>query len=185
MTKLFLTFSTILFLICFIFPAAASAKDPSALASAALAIDAEAKERIDYRARALRDYLSRFDSPLAEYADDFIKSADAHTIDWKLLPAIAGVESTFGKALPYNSHNAWGWGIYGDNAIYFSSYPEAIETISKGLRENYIDKGAENVYQIGRIYAASPTWAERVEYFMNKISVLQHSSPEYSLSISL
>ncbi len=69
--------------------------------------------------------------------------------------------------------------------ILFSSWNEGIETISKGLRENYIDKwGAKDVYQIGKLYAASPTWAERVDRCMQKIDEFAAKDPS-SLSISL
>lgn len=140
----------------------------------------------DNRVKILREFLQSYNSPLASSSETFVKTADTYQLDWRLLAAISGVESTFAHKLPYNSYNAWGWGIYGDNIIYFKSYDEAIETISKALRENYIDKwGAENVYQIGKFYAASPTWASRVEYFMSKIDELALKNPANNLSLSI
>jgi len=107
-------------------------------------------------------------------------------LDWKLVAAISGVESTFGQQIPYESFNGWGWGIYGDNVIRFSSWKQGIETVSQGLRTNYIDKwGARDVYEIGALYAASPTWAQRVDYFMGKISEFKDQKLAQSLSISL
>lgn len=131
------------------------------------------------RAAVLYNFLEGYNSPLKNYSRNFVEDADKYNLDYRLLVAISGVESTFAKQLPYNSYNAWGWGIYGNNMIRFSSYPEAIATISKTLRENYIDQwGAKNVYQIGRFYAASPTWAQRVVYFMGKI---EDSNLQFSL----
>lgn len=122
------------------------------------------------RVATLYNFLDKYNSPLKIHARTFVEQAERYNLDYRLLVAISGVESTFGRQLPYNSYNAWGWGIYGDNMIRFASYPEAISTISQSLRENYINKwGAQNVYQIGRFYAASPTWAQRVVYFMGKI----------------
>ncbi len=139
----------------------------------------------DYRVRALRDYLNQYDSPLAPYAQKLVGEADANGIDWKLLAAISGVESTFAQAIPNNSYNAWGWGIYGDQTKRFGSWDEAISTISKGLKENYINKlGTDDVYSIGRIYAASPTWAQRVDRFMEKIDTFSNH-PSYALSLSI
>lgn len=138
----------------------------------------------DNRAKVLKAYLKLHNSPLAESSDTFVKKADQYSLDWKLVVAISGLESTFGQAIPANSYNAWGWGIYGDNVIRFNSWDEGIATISQGLRQNYIDKGAQDVYQIGRLYAASPTWAQRVEYFMRKIDEFAAKDPS-SLSISL
>lgn len=129
--------------------------------------DVEAK-KMDSRAKILAKYLSNFDSPLQNHAQDFIDAADTYKLDWKMLPAIAGVESTFGKFIP-GGFNAWGWGVYGNQAIYFSSWKKGIFTIAKGLRENYLDKGLNDPYAINRIYAASPTWGSKVAFFMQDL----------------
>lgn len=147
--------------------ATAFAASPSAQLEKAINVDLG----VDYRKVAtLYNFLDKYNSPLKSQARTFVEQAERYNLDYRLLVAISGVESTFGRELPYNSYNAWGWGIYGDNVIYFDSYPEAISTISKSLREKYIEKWeAQNVYQIGHFYAASPTWAQRVVYFMEKM----------------
>ncbi len=140
----------------------------------------------DNRAKFLRGFLEKYSSPLTLYADTFIKNANDYRLDWRLVAAISGVESTFGKHIPYNSYNGWGWGVYGNNVIYFSSWEEGIETVSEGLRINYMNKWkATNVYEIGRIYAADPTWARKVDYFMQKITEFQYQNLTNDLSISL
>lgn len=140
----------------------------------------------DKRVRVLRAYLASHNSPLTDSAETFVSAADKYNLDWRFVAAISGVESTFGKQIPYNSYNAWGWGVYGNNVIRFSSWDEAIETISKSLREKYMDTwGAEDVYQIGRYYAASPTWAQRVDYFMNRILEYEIKNPSQTLSLTL
>lgn len=140
----------------------------------------------DSRVKVLRHFLQSFNSPLAPFADTFVKEADENDLDWRFVAAISGVESTFGREIPYNSYNAWGWGIYGNNVIRFNSYDEAIKTISKGLKENYIDAwGANDVYQVGRFYAASPTWSQRVVYFMQKVDEFALNNPKTYLSLSL
>ncbi len=138
------------------------------------------------RVKILESFLNKYSSPLASYAKDFIDNADFYGLDWRLVASISGVESTFGKQIPYNSYNAWGWGIYGNNVIYFSSWEEGIETVSRGLRENYLNKWeATNIYEVGKIYAASPTWAWKVDYFMQKITEFQYQNQVNNLSISL
>lgn len=127
----------------------------------------EAK-KLDYRAEILSNYLAKYNSPLQYHAQDFIDAADTYQLDWKMMPAIAGVESTFGKFIP-GGYNGWGWGVYGTQAIYFTSWRDAIFTISKGLREGYLDKGLSDPYSMNRVYAASPTWGMKVSYFMNDI----------------
>ena len=163
----------------------ARAQEKARITSASLS-GAEKMENRDARAKILKDYLSRYNSPLADYSETFVKQADENNLDWKLLVSISGVESTFAQQLPYNSYNAWGWGIYGNNILYFKSYDEAIKTISKSLREDYINQwGAKDVYQIGRIYASSPTWAQRVVGFMDKIDKFAQDNPKYHLSLSI
>ena len=163
----------------------AYAAENSAGSSAALLKPLSGKAP-DSRAKILKEFLGQYSSPLVPFAADFVEIADKYNLDWKLVAAISGVESTFGQQIPYESFNGWGWGIYGDNTIRFSSWTEGIETVSEGLRTNYIDKwGAKDVYEIGRFYAASPTWARRVDYFMRKLDEFKDLNLANSLSISL
>lgn len=121
----------------------------------------------DRRVAALKNVLERRGSPLAEYASMYVKYADQNGVDWKLLPAISGLESSFGLRLMPGSYNAYGWG---GGYIYFESWEDGINTINKALRTNYMDKwGATDVWSIGPIYAESPTWAVRVNGFMEDI----------------
>jgi hypothetical protein len=140
----------------------------------------------DSRTIILKEYLKQYNSPLVPYAQNFVEIADKYDLDWKLVVAISGVESTFGQQIPNDSFNGWGWGIYGDHMIRFSSWTQGIETVSEGLRNKYINTwGAQDVYSIGKIYAASPTWAQRVTYFMAKIDEFKDAKLSASLSISL
>lgn len=127
----------------------------------------EAK-KLDKKAEILAAFLAKHNSPLQYHAQDFIDAAKQYNLDWKLVPAIAGVESTFGKFIP-GGYNGWGWGVYGTQAIYFDSWTDAIFTISKGLRENYLDKGLTDPYSINKVYAASPSWGSKVSYFMEDL----------------
>lgn len=122
-------------------------------------------KKLGREAQILADYLKYRNSPLQYHAQDFIDAAKEYDLDWKMLPAIAGVESTFGKFIP-GGYNAWGWGVYGTNAIYFRSWKEAIFIVSQGLREGYLNKGLNNPYSINRVYAASPHWGRKVSYFI-------------------
>ena len=140
----------------------------------------------DNRVEILESFLESYDSPLVPFARDFVESADRYNLDWRLVASIAGLESTFGKHIPYNSYNGWGWGVYGNNVIRFKSWPEGIETISKGLRENYLkDKPESDPYFIGPTYAASPTWAQRVTFFMNKMDQYRLRNGKSTLALAL
>lgn len=125
----------------------------------------------DTRVKTLKAYLAAHKSPLTEFASYFISEADRLSLDWRLVASIAGTESTFGKFVPKDSYNAWGWGIFTgkSDGIHFTSWADGIRTVSEGLKYRYVDKGATSVEQMGKIYAASPVWASHVRYFMNKI----------------
>ncbi|HVT01159.1 MAG TPA: hypothetical protein VHE53_02895 [Patescibacteria group bacterium] len=121
---------------------------------------------IDMRTKALENVFKRHNSPLTVEASAYIKYADQYGVDWKLLPAISGVESSFGIALMPDSYNAYGWG---GGHIYFNSWEDGIRSIDEALGENYYAKGATDVWKIGPIYAESPTWSVRVNGYMNEI----------------
>lgn len=125
---------------------------------------------LDPRAKVLANYFKKYNSPLENQAQDFIDASDQYGIDWRLVPAISGVESTFGK----NSYgfNSWGWGIYGNQALGFKSWKDGIYTVTEGLKTGYINKGLKDPYSINRVYAASPTWGARVSHFMNDLDQL-------------
>lgn len=123
---------------------------------------------LDGEAKVLSNYLAKYNSPLQYHAQDFIDAAKQYELDWKMLPSIAGVESTFGKQIP-GGYNAWGWGVYGNQAIYFKSWKEGIFEVARGLRENYLDKGLNDPYAINRVYAASPRWGSKVSFFMKDL----------------
>jgi hypothetical protein len=136
-------------------------------------------DNTDNRTYIVRTFLQAYDSPMSEAADSFVLFADKYSLDWKLVLAIAGTESTFGKHIPAGSYNAWGWGVFTGKqyGIGFSSWENGIEEVSRGLKENYIDKGAVTLDQIGDIYAASSAWASHVRFFIDKIETFSPSDP--------
>ncbi|HLC94004.1 MAG TPA: hypothetical protein VJH96_00345 [Patescibacteria group bacterium] len=114
----------------------------------------------------IRKMLKEYNSPLIGDIDAFITTCKKYSLDCYLLPAIAGLESSFGAKIYPNSYNPFGWG---GGYMMFRNWSEAIDTVGKGLRTNYIDKGATTISQIGRIYAPpSTTWASRVEFFVKR-----------------
>jgi beta-N-acetylglucosaminidase len=141
----------------------------------------------DNRAEILRAYLAQNNSPLADHAETFIKEADANNLDWKMVAAISGVESGFGEAIPPYSYNAWGFGIYGSNVRGFTSWDDGITTVTTALRKEYMDnRGATNIYQIGATYAADPSWAYKVQGYMDAIDQFTanyESKPALSISL--
>lgn len=144
------------------------------------------KQVVDNRAQILKGFLESYDSPLAPHAQTFIDEADKNGLDWKLVPAIAGVESWFGQRIPYNSYNGWGYGVYGNNVRNFTSWDDGIHVVSTALREDYMDRwGATNVAEIGSHYAADPKWAYKVQHFIDLIEEYEEKENKKTLSLSL
>ena len=154
--------------------------------SSATFAELAAAQQQDDRVVVLKKYLQLRHSPLAPLADVFVAQADLYQLPWDLVAAMTGTESTFGQAVPVNCNNPLGFGIFGDQMLCFPSYREAIETVSKSLRQNYLDKwGATDVCSIAKLYASSPTWCEHTTYFMNDIEAFKLKYESQALPISL
>ncbi len=117
--------------------------------------------------KAIKEVLKKYNSPLIGEVDNFVNVCAKYKIDCYLLPAIAGLESTFGHFIYPGSYNPFGWG---GGYIIFSSWSEAIEKVGAGLRYNYLNQGVANLWSIGKIYSESPSWAIRVQYFINQFA---------------
>ena len=180
--KRLIIFSIFLTWLFLLFAKAVSADTITAGESARIKLTSQSVSKLpDQRTIMLKQYLLNHNSPLAIYAKFLIQKSDQYQLfDWRLLPAIAGVESTFGKFMPDNSYNAWGWA----NGNYvFSSWEDAIDEVSKTLKEKYINRGLNTVDKIAPVYAPpSSAWAGKVKYFIEQIS-LSHSTKQLDLNI--
>ncbi len=145
----------------------------------------------DLRTAKLARYLAYKRSPFVHAAPTFVEEADRNNLDYRLLVAISGIESSFGQAHPYGSYNVWGWAA---GKIYFRSFEHGITVVSAALKENYIDRGAVTIEQIGRIYCPPCTskWPGAVRQFMAEIEAvdvsdltLEPSEAEPSLPLTL
>jgi len=125
----------------------------------------------DKRVAILKAFFRQHDSPLYDHAEFVVKVADEYGLDYRLLPAISMQESGACKVIPHNSYNCWGWGIYGNTVTRFTSYPEAIDTVSRGIKKYYIDEGLTTTEQIMSKYNPSSTgsWSFGVNYFYDRM----------------
>ena len=123
------------------------------------------------KVRALEEFFEGYKSPLKDHSEKFVAVAEENGMDYRLLPAISCMESSCGKKLIEGSYNPFGWGIYGNNAIYFENYDKAIETVGKGIKQNYLDKGFDTPKKIAPIYTPPNhvNWLSGVTFFMEKI----------------
>ncbi len=113
--------------------------------------------------------VNRGNAPLADYAEKFVEVANKYDLDYRLLPAIATVESGGGKS-NFRSYNAWGWGNRS-----FRSFEEGIETVGRGLKTGYIDKGRDTVDEIAPVYCPpnASNWVRSVNQFMIEIARIE------------
>jgi hypothetical protein len=126
----------------------------------------------DARPEIIRRFLDTYNSPLEPYATYIVEKALEYQLDWRLTTAIAMKESGLGKAMPSpDCNNAWGWAIHSEGSLCFDSWEEGIDEVSRGLKENYIDKGYVTVEEIMKKYAHpdSTTWADGVLHYMDKM----------------
>lgn len=136
---------------------------------------AVAKE--DARPEILKSFLHKYDSPLASYADAIVTAADAKSIDYRLIPAIAMCESTLGRNMPHGSYNAWGYAIYTgqDSGATFGSWTQGITVMADYLASQYYIKGLTTPEDIGPIYAppsvnTGNSWSKCVRRFMDELT---------------
>lgn len=88
------------------------------------------------QAKAIDDFLEKRNSPLAGYGPKFVEEAYKNGIDYRLLVAISGRETTFGLNMCKSKdapNNAWGWHSCKSG---FKSIDEGIEVISRKLGGN-------------------------------------------------
>lgn len=125
----------------------------------------------DGRVANLKAFFRKYNSPLYDYAEKIVEVSDKYQFDYRLIPAIAMQESNLCKYIPENSYNCWGWGIYGDQVLRFKDYNEAIETVGKGLKTHYIDKGLITASAIMKKYTPSSngSWAFGVNTFLKAL----------------
>lgn len=125
----------------------------------------------DARPEIIRGYLKVNSSPLEPYSEYIVETADKYGLDFRLITAIAQKESGLCRVIPEGSNNCWGWGIHSKGILGFESYEEGIEVVSKGLKDNYINKGYVTVEEIMKKYAHpdSTTWAEGVSMYMKQM----------------
>lgn len=125
----------------------------------------------DGRAKIIESFFREYNSPLSFYSEVFIQVSDRYGLDWRLLPSIAMQESSGAKRIIQESHNPFGFGIYGSKVIRFQSWEEGIETVGRALKEEYIDKGLKTPDQIMVKYtppslSKGGAWAKGVNSFM-------------------
>jgi hypothetical protein len=123
-----------------------------------------ARPIFDIRQELLRSFLTKCNSPVASYAATFIAEADAHQLDWRLLPSLAVVESGGGQRNRRN--NLFGWN---NGASRFVSATEAIHHVAEALTNARPYKGKDLRGKLAA-YNQTPGYLRHVMGVMQRIS---------------
>ncbi|MBI4130818.1 hypothetical protein HY468_05860 [Candidatus Roizmanbacteria bacterium] len=130
---------------------------------------------LDARPKIIERFLDSYQCPLVvphdKFASYFVETADRYNLDFRLLPAIAMQESSCCKRLPEGSNNCWGYGIYGDKVVRFSSPKQGMEIVAETLSADYSTKGLLEPDEIMKKYTPPSRghWALGVLSFMNEM----------------
>lgn len=123
----------------------------------------------DARTFILQNFLSG--SPLQPYSELIVSKADEYNLDFRLIPAIAMVESGAGRVMPRDSYNAWG---FENGATRFTSWEYAIDRVAQTLKTEYLDKGLTTPEEIMPKYAPPSVlkggpWAKKVNLLFDQM----------------
>lgn len=109
-------------------------------------------------------FLESQNSPMAPHATDIVRAGSTYGVDPRLVVAIAGVESSFGRKC--RGHNAWGWN---NGRTRWSSWSESIDSYTKLFSENY--PNWRNLRRIAPVYNPNTPekWGRKVSFLMAAI----------------
>lgn len=119
----------------------------------------------DNRCQALRNLFLRYQSPLSKLALVFVQAADAHKLDWRLLPAIAMVETSGGKHGAPN--NVFGWN---SGRTRFKSIEAGILFVAGRFTRSPIYAGQTAMGIIQKYNPAKKAYPPKVMRFMLELS---------------
>jgi hypothetical protein len=127
---------------------------------------------LEEKAEKIDALLALYKSPLEGHGMKFVTEAEKHDIDWRLLVAISGRESTFGKHSCKRVTNSFLG--YGSCRINFESTDDAIEKVSASLGGNNVKTAhhydGKTTLQILRKYnSVIPNYPKEVVRIMKMI----------------
>ena len=138
------------------------------IASATLNADQDVtkiRKKFDFREAILRKFFRESHCPAEDYAGIFVQEADAHGLDWRLLPSLSFIETGGGKHAPGN--NLFGWA---NGTTSFDSVSAAIHHVATFL-------------EIGKPYRGKDldgklmTYNKRPDYRAMVTSVMRRIAP--------
>ena len=113
----------------------------------------------DARLESLKLFLQKRNSPIENLAADFVAASDRYNLDWRLLPAIAVLESGAGER--YMNNNIFGW----DSCkVHFVSVRTGIHHVASRLANSklYKDKDLDGILRTYNPYESYPGRIKRI-----------------------
>lgn len=116
------------------------------------------------RVVALENYLHKKNSYLADYAQLIVDLSDQYGVDYRLLVAISGVESSYCQ-VNFRPYNCWGYGRFS-----WSSPEDGIRGYMAEMNKGYFSQGRRTVETIAQKYNPWPdNWTKKVYLHWNQI----------------
>jgi hypothetical protein len=124
------------------------------------------RKKFDLREAILRRFLKENHSPVESSAGMFVAEADAHGLDWRLLPSLALIETGAGKQARGN--NLFGWA---NGKTQFANISEAIHEVASSLAEGRSYRNKDILGKL-RAYNRNRGYPARVTDIMDRIASL-------------
>lgn len=131
----------------------------------------KSRKKFDLRESLLRKFLKEKQCPDQEFTEVFIAEADAHGLDWRLLPSLAFVETGGGRAQKGN--NLFGWA---NGKQTFNSIGDAIHTVAMALAHAKASRGKDTGAKL-EAYNQGTDYKAMVLDIMRQISPRQQVQP--------
>ncbi len=139
----------------------------------------------DPRLIRLREFLEHARSPFKHLAEDFLRAADRHELDWRLLPSIAVIETGAGRTAERN--NIFGWD---SGRKTFTSVRDSIYVVASRLECSKLYRG-KNLDEVLTTYNPLPEYPGKVKQVMRlvdasePVKARQQAEPQISPSYAL
>jgi hypothetical protein len=121
--------------------------------------------RDDPRFETLTKFFHKSDCPAEKYSAEFLKTADANALDWRLLPSLSFVETSGGKGARNN--NLFGWD---SGRAHFPSPAAGIHAVGYHLKHSNAYKNKKLDRLLAAYNPAVEEYADKVKSVMRRIS---------------
>ena len=117
----------------------------------------------------IENLLNKYSSPMRGYGNIIYDQSVTCGGDYKILMAIAGNESGFGR-IPYKKYNPYGY----LDGVYYSGWNDSLTKLSCVISKRFISSCNKDLNCIINKYGGSDTnkskWISNINYFINQLN---------------